>query len=273
MAEVASELVRLRDALKRRRTEGLRVRFWLRDDDLVQITPRIDAMLAVLERFSVRTLLAIIPAVMADGLPAKLPDHSRYVICQHGLRHTNHEPLSAPKAEFGPSRSTGEALADIKEGHRLMSTAFGEAFAPIFVPPWNRLTPDLRASLPKLGFRGFSAYGSDQDGSSTVGLTVVNADIDVLRWGTEQDAGATAPRADLFQRVTELLSYRRRADEPQRIGLLTHHLAMDSAAWDAVAILMSEISESGGAEWADPAELFAIPTGHSRSVLATSGPS
>jgi len=264
MAQHMSDLAPLRAELKQWRAEGRRARFWLRDDDLTQMSPRVEAMVAVLERFGIRALLAIIPGLMADGLANALPDRSRYVICQHGLRHTNHEAADAPKAEFGGARSAAVAVADIGEGQRLMHAAFGASFAPIFVPPWNRMATGLRAGLIELGFQGLSAYGNEKAAPSGAALAVVNADIDVLNWAEPDAQGvAVLPLADICRRAADLLSRRRRSDPPstRRIGFLTHHLAMDSAAWEVVSIAIAETLDAGVVDWVDPGELFGL-AGH-----------
>lgn len=76
----------------------------------------------------------------------------------HGLAHDNHAPLDAKPAEFGPHRP----LATLREeAARALALAQArvprETLLPVFVPPWNRIAPDLAADLPALGYAGLSA--------------------------------------------------------------------------------------------------------------------
>src|SRR4051812_47017471 len=135
MTDACAELANLRNELEQWDAEGQRPRFWLRDDDLIQASPRLEVMSRVLERFRLRSLLAIIPALMKKDVASAIDAQPFYVPCQHGLAHQNYEPPGIPKAEFGPARSATDSIADITAGRRILAGAFGDRLAPVFVPP------------------------------------------------------------------------------------------------------------------------------------------
>lgn len=256
-----AELAPLTAELRRWRSEGRRARLWLRDDDAVAATPQLSAMTDVLQRFSLRALFAVIPALMDETLTAAMAASSHYVLCQHGLRHQNHEPPAEPKAEFGPARLLADALADIVQGRDAMRRTFGEAFAPVFVPPWNRIADDVRRRLPELGFAGLSAY-AEQPAHAVPGLVEVNATLDILNWEQRQGPGvAMLPLPLLASRLADLLRERRGDAPPEKarpVGLLTHHRAMSGAAWQAVSAIVATTLDSDAADWADPIALFGL---------------
>jgi hypothetical protein len=259
MAVTRTDFNDLRQELRSWEAEGLRASLWLRDDDLVRSSERMDAMSRVLERFRLRALVSIIPALMEKDLPSALQDYPYYVPCQHGFAHKNHEPDNAPKAEFGPARPLADAEADILAGRQLLTEAFGDRLTAIFVPPWNRITPSLAAKLPQLGINGLSGYTRQLDGAAVPGLAIRDADIDVLNWEMPEDGGvAVMPPAAISERLVMILKNRREHDRWNKIpiGILTHHRAMNSLAWDVVAAVVQETCESGIADWRDPATLF-----------------
>ena len=59
---------------------------------------------------------------------------------QHGYDHTNHE-TEGKKQEFGPARPADAHRRDIQTGRDRLRDLLGDAFDPIFTPPWN---PSIR---------------------------------------------------------------------------------------------------------------------------------
>jgi hypothetical protein len=96
----------------------------------------------------------------------------------------------------------------------------------VYAPPWNDIHPKLGAVLAHCGYLGFSAFGAI---GSAGGLPRVDAHLDLLRWrGRPRFRGEGRFLASLAAEMRR----RRQAglwDAP--IGLLTHHLAHDEAAW------------------------------------------
>jgi hypothetical protein len=81
--------------------------------------------------------------------------------------------------------------------------------------------------LPEIGFRGLSTFGIRPRMRLVSGWVQVNTHIDLIDWRTHRFAGVEAVLG-AFARA--LAAARIESDEP--LGLLSHHLAMDEAAWD-----------------------------------------
>lgn len=156
----------LRDELARWRDAGLSVRLWLRDDDAVEPTGRLDALLDVTAAHRVPLLLAVIPALATSDLARRIvaenangpaPVH----IAVHGWRHVNHAPLGEKSQEFGPHRPLAAMRAELVRGRERLDALFGTQLLAVLVPPWNRLDPALLAHLPGAGFSALSTFGEN----------------------------------------------------------------------------------------------------------------
>jgi predicted glycosyltransferase len=226
-------------ALERAAECGTRLAFWWRDDDAVAYTPRLDQLLALAQRLNVPLSIAAIPALVQDSLVQRLADEPLASLLVHGLRHANHAPSSEKKAEFGPHRALEGLGADAAAGLAAMRAAFGASTLPIFVPPWNRITSQLAARLPQLGFVGLSTFGERR--ACIAGLSHINVHIDPIDW---RAGGGLRARDGLMAQITHLLADRaqpgRRRAEP--IGLLTHHLVHDEATWTFCEELLERLA-------------------------------
>jgi hypothetical protein len=97
---------------------------------------------------------------------------------------------------------------------------------PAFAPPWNDIHPALPGALRVCGYVGLTAHG---ELSAALRPYRVDTHLDLMRWKNRvRFRGAGRFPRDL----TAALALRRkqgRWDAP--LGLLTHHLAHDEAAW------------------------------------------
>lgn len=236
---------------------GRSVSFWLRDDDFVGPSERFRAMAETLRRLGVRCVLSAIPArLTADELNEV--DDGAFLVCQHGFAHENHAEVIA-KHEFGATRPLEAALREIGEGRDIMVRRFGGRFAPLFVPPWNRIGNEIAGRLPSLGFVALSTY-LDETPAPVDGLTVVDSDFDILDWPREgQGVAAMLPPGELDARIAQCLARKIVAtSRPLTFGLLTHHRAMTEAAWAGLGSLVELSRDHGCVVWPDPAELFGL---------------
>ena len=118
---------------------------------------------------------------------------------------------------------------------------------PVFVPPWNRLAPDLAAALPDLGYCGLSAV----PGPPVPGLRRLDATLDPIDWrGTRS---LRDPEA-LLTGVADAIV---RAPE-QPVGLLTHHRIHDDALWSFVAALIAHLVRHPAIQLLDLREHFGV---------------
>lgn len=209
---------RLGGELTRWRRAGQRPVLWWRDDDARAVTPQFRRLLVCLTRADLPLCLAVIPEGLDPELCAVVAPY-RVTVLQHGFAHLNRG--GSPPSEFAPADDPAEVAERLAEGWSRL-----EGFPrrlPVYVPPWNTLTPNVAAALAMSGHRAVSAW------NGLAGPGRVDAHLDLLRWrGGPRFVG----REQVLDRLTGLLEWRRRRGlwgEP--IGLLTHHLAHDEDAW------------------------------------------
>ena len=250
----------LRNALDEAGTRFQRVRFWWRDDDAVAASPALDRLIGLAEAHRVPILLAAIPAGIEPSLGARLASAKAVRIAVHGLAHHNHAPPGEKQAEFGPHRPLDALRDDAAAGLRIARERLpGSALLPVFVPPWNRLAPDLAAALPGLGYRGLSSV----PGPAIPGLARADATLDPIDWrGTRSLRDPEVLLRDVAAGL---------ASAPARpIGLLTHHRVHDDAIWSFVGDLLSILAAHPAVTLVDPQTLFsaaAVDSGAAASTL------
>ncbi len=232
---------------------GLSVEFWWRDDDAVEETKALQELIA----FDVPLALAIIPMKMRENLKGILSNRRNVSVLQHGIRHENLAGPSQKKSEFPPSRSMEDAIEGLVAGRIILSQAFPDRFLPVFVPPWNRLSPALESKLGELSYRGLSLYGPNpkigRDQQSN--LMKINTHVDVIEWKATRSFIGT-PRA-LYLIVRHLRAKREgRADPREPTGLLTHHLVHDLPTWRFLESFVLWSAKRGDVVWKSPRHIF-----------------
>ena len=228
---------------------GRRVDFWLRDDDAIESTPALDRLLALTAGHAVPLALAIVPQPTDARLTRRLDTSPEVTVVQHGWQHANHAPPSEKKQEFGAHRPLRDMLAEAVEGRRKLAALHGPRFFPMFVPPWNRIAPEVAAALPAVGFELLSAFGD----KPSPGIASVNSTVDVMDWrGTR---GGRAHQDLLNDIATEM----RRIFEVKQgaIGLLTHHLVHDQTVWSFLGRLFAATARHPGCRWVAVRDLAA----------------
>jgi predicted glycosyltransferase len=217
-------------ALGRARDRNRPVAFWWRDDDAVAHTPPLDRLLALARRVEAGLALAVIPTGLEPSLAARLAGEERVLALVHGSSHANHAPPGEKKAEFGRHRPV-EAMA--QEAERSLHAAkglLGARLLPVFVPPWNRIAPELTPHLPRLGYGALSAFRDREAAHPAPGLLQVNTHVDPIDWhGTRSLADPGGIVAAMAEAVERRIAGRANRGEP--IGFLTHHLVHDEAVW------------------------------------------
>ncbi|MGU3536664.1 glycosyltransferase [Methylobacterium sp. A54F] len=236
----------LRAALDGVAAQGAVIPLFWRDDDAVTWTPALERLLALAGATACPLLVAAIPARADQALAERLAAEPGVRVAVHGLAHANHAPPGEKPAEFGAHRPRAVLRAEAAAALGLARARFGTGLLPVFVPPWNRLAPELAAALPGLGYAGLSAV----PGPAVPGLRRADADLDPIDWRGGRS---------LIDPERLLLGLARRiAAEPDRpIGLLTHHLAHDAAVWRFVEDLLHGLVEHPAVRPTDPRDLFA----------------
>ena len=172
-------------------------------------------------------------------------------VIQHGVDHFNVSPAGAASTEFEAHCTRHQMAGRLVAARSRIATLPG--FVPMFAPPWNAVHPDLPTALLAAGFIGLSAAG-DGDGRAA-GLPRLNVHLDLMRWrGAPRFRGADA----FLGRAARLAGARRRAGRwDQPIGLLTHHLDHDEAAWRFLDAFLALTTASDAVRWRGIADLAA----------------
>ncbi|MFK8080351.1 MAG: polysaccharide deacetylase family protein [Granulosicoccus sp.] len=239
-----SPTVRLTKALDDRAVSGHPVSFWLRDDDAIAPCESLDALLKLTASFSVPLTLAVIPAHTGLALAQRLDACSGVSVAVHGWSHTNYAGADEKKQELGNHRALNEVTAELQRGFRRLSEWHPSRFVPLLVPPWNRIASDVANQIGALGFKGLSTFGEEKPGCPRS----VNTQVDIIDWkGTR----GGRPANELADEVTMQVQNGRSA-----IGILTHQLVHDEAAWHFLRQLFEVSSAHAGARWVSVSELM-----------------
>ena len=249
----------LQAALDVAAARGRSLPFFWRDDDAVAATPALDRLIALAERHAAPLLLAVIPAGVEPALGERLRRAQGVRVAIHGLEHRNHAPPGEKPAEFGAHRPLEILRADAAAGLRLARDRMPEAaLLPVFVPPWNRLAPELSSALPDLGYRGLSAV----PGPDVPGLIRLDATLDPINWrGTRALRNPETLLSDLAEAATD----------GRTIGLLTHHLVHDPAVWAFVEELIPTLLKHPAVQAVDFHRLFGRAAVDSGAATSKSG--
>ena len=221
-------------------------RLWWRDDDARGTTPALARLIALSTAHDAPLLLAVTPDGDAAGLAATTQT-GRVFLAQHGTDHRDRGVVEA--CQFAPDDSVETIVAALREGRARLERLTG--FLPVYVPPWNRLSGAQIAALPHAGFLGVSAAGPSLEGPDE--LQRIDIHLDILRWGPPRFRGT----ASALRRLKRALRRRRLAcawNEP--VGVLTHHLDHDEAAWTFLERLLLRLRLHPAINWVSPAVLF-----------------
>lgn len=250
------QLTWLEVELRRWRAAGRRVRLWWRDDDARAPSAELDRLLATAAGRPLT--LAVIPDGDIAALSARLQGLPGLSVVQHGVDHTNRR--EGPVAgEFPPEWRRIRVATQVRAGWARLAPLPGRVQA--FVPPWNDVHPELPVVLGDCGFAGWSAWGRDAvEGEPPR----IDAHLDLMRW---KGGARFRGEAKFLGELRRLLTARRRAglwDEP--IGLLTHHLAHDEAAWAFLQRFTAWADDQAQIDWTGLPELIAAAAPVARSA-------
>jgi len=234
------------------RQAGLTLPLWWRDDDAVAPTPALNRLAALAEAVEMPLHLAVIPARAEPALVDTVAAHPRLIPVVHGWAHVSHAPAGEKKAEFGAHRPLPAMAREARDGHSRLRALFGPALRPMFVPPWNRIAPELLPALPGLGYAMISTFTPRKSAEPAPGLPQVNTHLDPIDWR----GGRSLADADgLIAQIAAQLADRRagHTDNDEPYGLLTHHLVHDAAIWDFTEALLARLRAGPVRPWAAPA--------------------
>lgn len=234
---------------------GQRATLWWRDDDACLATPALARMLAVAASHAVPLALAVIPARLAGQLVEAVAAATQCTVLQHGIEHRNYAPSGERSCELGTHRPLAAAAAGLVGGRERLQSAFGAQFLPVLVPPWNRIAPEVVATLAELGYCGLSTFAPRTAASAAPGVAQCNTHVDPIAWrrgrafiGEDEAAARLAAHLKLRRQ--------RRVDPAEPTGLLTHHLDFDAAAWRFVESVLARTRAHPAVSWLSAAAAF-----------------
>jgi hypothetical protein len=240
------------DEAARWHNAGRTADLWWRDDDAVDATADLDRLLAIHRDTEAPLALAVVPAKATAALAARLADLPGIDVLQHGYAHANHAAPPAKKIELGLERPAMLVLGELGTGWLALERMFAGKALPVMVPPWNRIASVLVPTLPEIGYRGLSTFGPRARPKPVRGLRQVNTHVDLIDWKSRAFVGEEAALAALVAALA-----RARAGDPEPVGLLSHHLAMDDGAWDFLRSILERTIAMPGLRMAAARGLFA----------------
>ena len=112
------------------------------------------------------------------------------------------------------------------------------------MPPWNRIDAEVIPHLTGAGYAALSCFAPAPDGSP---LPRLDSDLDIVDW---RGGRVGRPPADLARRIAGVL------ERGDRLGILTHHLAHDDAAWEGLEGLLGALAAHPAARFTSAAALL-----------------
>lgn len=227
---------------------GRRATLWWRDDDACEATPSLARMLAISAVHSAPLALAVIPAKFTKDLVDVVAAAPGCTVLQHGFEHRNHAPAGERRCELGAHRPLPALAAELARGQERLRCAFPGQFLAVLVPPWNRIAPEVVATLAGLGYRGLSTFAPRTAAFAAPGLAQCNAHVDPIagrrgRVFVGEDEAAARLAAQLAMRRAGSV------DPTEPTGLLTHHLDFDDAAWRFVDAVLARTRAHPAVAW------------------------
>ena len=229
------------------RDSGMVLPLWWRDDDAIAPTPQLDQLIAMSDRLGLPVHLAVIPSAATPALARRIAQTQMRPVV-HGWAHESHAPTSEKKAEFGAHRPMPEILGEARQGLETLQDLFSGRCAPIFVPPWNRIAPEVTAGLANLGYAALSTFTPRKALLAAPGLEQINTHLDPIHW---KGSRSLVPAQQLVDQVANDLKSRRNADtdNTEPYGILTHHLVHDDAIWAFTDALVTRLLAGPATAW------------------------
>lgn len=221
---------------------------WWRDDDATSHSTELERLAKASARLELPVHLAVIPQGATADLARYVSAHPQLLPVVHGWAHQNHAPAGEKKAEFGAHRPLDDLLDDAERGLAALEDLFGSSLRPMFVPPWNRITPQMLTWLAGAGYSAISTFTPRKQAKPAPGLLRVNTHLDPIDW---KGGRGLLPPQQLIAQVTRQLRDRRlgEADNNEPYGLLTHHLVQDRATWDFTIALAERLLAGPAEAW------------------------
>jgi len=219
---------------------------WWRDDDAIAPTTELETLSLLSEKMGLPVHLAIIPKFAQQTLADTLDD--TFIPVVHGWSHENHAPSGEKKMEFGEHRALETLLNDANTGLERLQNLFGGKVQPMFVPPWNRISPAITQKLASLGYHAISTFTPRKHALAAHNLSQVNTHLDLIDWRCGRSL--VAPQILVDQLTCDLQDRRfGKTDATEPYGILTHHLVHDPSIWWFTETLVERLLAGPGHPW------------------------
>lgn len=229
---------------------GRQATLWWRDDDACRDSPALQRLLHIAGENEVPVAIAAIPLALERSLVAAVQSCAEATVVQHGYAHRNHAPPGERSAELGAHRPAEVVAAELAAGTEVLERDFGERFAAVLVPPWNRIDEAVTAQLRASRFHGLSTFGPRPAAQAAPGIVQCNTHVDLIAWRRDRIFIGDDAAID---RLIEHLQARRAGsvDASEPTGVLTHHLDFVPATWEFLGQLMTRTRQHAAALWLD----------------------
>jgi hypothetical protein len=187
-------------------------------------------LFAQCEHSATPLLLAAIPEASDESLGRAVRAFGLATGAVHGFAHRNNAPKGEKTCELDCHRDIATVLGELREGRTKLLGLFAGRLSGLLVPPWNRIHDEVAARVHAAGFLGISAHGWLVAPPPHL-LATVNAHIDIIHWSG--GGRGRSPEWVANELAVNLGEARLRGW--RAIGILTHHLAHDEAAWSVLA--------------------------------------
>lgn len=209
--------------------------FFRADDIGGETDPLFDPLMELFRSHRIPLCLAVVPTWIDTATWSKYekyqPLSDQWCWHQHGYSHTNHEH-TGKKAEFGSARSKDEVKQDIVDGKNKLANLLGDAFTPIFTPPWNRCSLHTLETLAEQGF-----YAVSRSRKATPlppeNLPDIQINIDLH---TRKEKNAATSWDALYAELSQ-------AAESGLMGVMLHHELMNQQGFAFLDLLLTLIRE------------------------------
>jgi hypothetical protein len=229
---------------------GLSANFWWRDDDAIEPSTELERLVNLSARYDLPLALAVIPAQLDSRLVTYLQQFPLTSVLQHGFDHRSHAMPGQRKLELGGSRDADVILDELQQGYLILQQQFTDRFAPVLVPPWNRIDANVLARLTDIGLTGLSTMRVRRTAYPAAGLLQVNTHLDPVNWRQQRGFIGLYPAiAILIQHLRARRTGYRDLGEPS--GILSHHLVQSDPVWRFLDNLFEFLRKHPAASWVD----------------------
>ena len=229
---------------------GQQAHLWLRDDDAMAPGPALERLLALCQKHDAPLLLCVIPMRAEESLAHQLANRTGVEIAAHGAWHKNHAPAGRKSEEMAIERGRSVLLTELTQARERLIALFGDSAGRWYVPPWNRISSEVAALLPQIGFAALSTFAELTHGCPA--LAEHNTHVDLIDWR----AGRVGRSADVIAaRLAEQLTQARLAGF-RPVGVLTHHLDHDDVAWSVLEQLLAVTAAHPATRWIKASQLL-----------------